>query len=66
MYIYIQNGITMGKGKNPIYGIDSTVSIVPPYSRQDYATTEIFKMKFAFANYKFLIPWILLAEMVCI
>ena len=52
----------IGKGKNPIYGIDSTVSIVPPYSRQDYATTEIFKMKFAFANYKFLIPWILLAD----
>ena len=52
----------IGKEKSPHFGIDSLVSIVPPYSRQDYETTETFKMKFAFSNYKFLIPWILLAD----
>jgi hypothetical protein len=52
----------IGKEKTPHFGIDSLVSIVPPYSRQDYETTKTFKMKFAFSNYKFLIPWVLLAD----
>ena len=52
----------IGKGNNPRFKVDSVATIVPPYSRQDYQTTKVFKAMFAFSNHKFLVPWILLAD----
>lgn len=49
-------------GKKPTFAIDSVISIVPPYSRQDYDTTKRFKMIFAFSEHRFLVPWSLFSD----
>ena len=52
----------MQNGKKPTFATNSIVTVVPPYSRQDYDTTMKCKMTFAFSDHRFLVPWSTLSD----